>query len=145
MKEPLLISACLCGKNVRYDQKNKRHPFLERLSETYRLIPFCPEVAGGLSIPRKPAEINGPFVYNIDGIDVTANYEKGARLALELCRKYRIGRALLKGNSPACGSHCIYDGTFTNTLQKGTGRTAAVLIKAGIAVYSEEEWQQLIK
>ena len=44
MKEPLLISACLCGKNVRYDQKNKRHPFF---GTTFGNLPIDSVLSGG--------------------------------------------------------------------------------------------------
>ena len=57
----LLISACLLGEPVRYDGRAKplHHPRLAALLESGRIVPFCPEVAGGLPVPRPAAEIVG--------------------------------------------------------------------------------------
>jgi len=57
--EKVLISACLLGERVRYHGGDARreHPALERWHAEGRLVPLCPEVAGGLSTPRPAAEI----------------------------------------------------------------------------------------
>ena len=47
--------------------------------------------------------------------------------------------AILKANSPSCGSGCIYDGTFTGTLTEGDGVFAAKLKEAGIKVLTEND------
>ena len=56
--EKILVSACLLGERVRYHGGDARieHPILQRWSEEGRLVPICPEVAGGLSTPRPAAE-----------------------------------------------------------------------------------------
>ena len=61
------MSACLLGDPVRYDGKAKRlaHDRLQRLQTAGRVVAFCPEVAGGLAVPRAAAEIVGG-----DGADV---------------------------------------------------------------------------
>ena len=51
--------------------------------------------------------------------------------------------AILKANSPSCGSGCIYDGTFTGTLTEGDGVFAAKLKKAGIKVLTELDIEQM--
>ena len=53
------ISACLGGLACRYDGQKKEVPELMELVETGEAVMVCPEVIGGLSIPRDPAEIIG--------------------------------------------------------------------------------------
>ena len=100
--EKLLISACLLGISSRYDGKSKRVIDDEKLSallERYQLVPFCPEIYGGLPTPRVPSERVRELVLMKDGKDVTENYKKGASEALLLCNTLGIRRALLKDKS----------------------------------------------
>lgn len=144
--EALLISACLLGSNCKYSGGNNALPAaaLARLKARYRLIPVCPETAGGLPIPRQPSERIGERVISKIGHDVTAEFEKGADVAIALARRYGCRKALLKANSPSCGSGRIYDGTFTGTLIDGDGAAAEKLRALGVAVYSEKELDKLI-
>ena len=136
----LLISACLLGEPCRYDGKSKPLPAetLDRLLREHTLIPVCPEQLGGLPTPRTPSERQGDRVVMRDGTDVTAEYEKGARIACVLAEQTGAEAALLKARSPSCGSGAIYDGTFTGTLAPGDGVTAALVRTLGIPVYTEE-------
>ena len=145
-KQHLLISLCLLGEPCRYDGKSvpMSGEVIERLKEKYILVPVCPEQAGGLPTPRIPAERNGELVVRRDGIDVTAEYAKGAETALSLCRKHNISIALMKAKSPSCGAGLIYDGTFSGTLTAGDGVTAALLSENGIKVYTENDINSLI-
>ena len=142
MKQKLLISGCLYGQNVRYDGKNSilSSEILKDLANKYDLIPFCPEVEGGLSIPRIPNEIqpNGKIV-DKKGIDNTKAFQKGAKKALELCQKENIKIALLKSKSPSCSNNFIYDGSFSKKLIKGSGITSQILEKNEIKVINEYE------
>ena len=99
---------------------------------------ICPEQMGGLTTPRKPSEIkivNDEIkVYMIDGTDVTDNYRRGAEEVLRLAKELNIKKAILKKKSPACGCGEIYDGTFSGTLTKSNGITAALLLENGIEV-----------
>ncbi|TNF86469.1 MAG: DUF523 domain-containing protein [Gammaproteobacteria bacterium] len=145
----ILVSACLLGNPVRYDGKAKTlaHAELEKLAADGRAVCFCPEVAGGLPVPRKAAEIiagNGDEVISgkasvktRDGDDVTEFFLSGARQALELCRQHDIGVAILTESSPSCGSGEIYDGSFTRNPVTGSGVTAALLRQQGIVVYNQ--------
>lgn len=137
----VLISACLLGQSCRYDGKHKQYDAINTLMERddIVLIPICPEQAGGLATPRDPSERKGSMVFTTNGIDVTAQYNKGAEEALRLCRLYHCNTAILKEKSPSCGHGRIYDGTFTRTLVNGNGVTAERLIKAGITVIGETE------
>lgn len=144
----ILVSACFLGEKVRYDGKSKSliNKTLELWKQQKQLVGFCPEVAGGLSVPRKPAEIqqdNG-FIVTCDGDDVTSQFIKGAQRTLALCQQHNIRFALLKESSPSCGSTTIYDGHFHHQKIKGEGITTALLRKNGILVYSEKTITELI-
>lgn len=116
------ISACLCGSNVRYDGSNKENEVCKKLYDEGRAILICPEVMGGLLIPRNPSEIQGEKVYSKTGKDVTAEFKNGAMLAMTLIEKYpTIHTIIVKESSPSCGVHEIYDGSFTGKKIKGHG------------------------
>lgn len=140
----ILISACLVGDKVNYKGQGKYHPDVEKLKEKYELVLFCPEVEGGLSIPRLPNEIRGDYVIREDGKDVTKEFNLGANKALMLCKYLGIEIAVLKESSPSCGSHNIHDGNFKGHKIDGQGITTKLLIKNNIKVYSENEIDKLI-
>ena len=135
----ILVSACLLGCACRYDGKSKPHPAVAALCEKHTLIPVCPEIYGGLPTPRPASEIVGDRVLNGTGADVTAAYLHGAKEALRLAKQFGCTVAVLKAKSPSCGKGKVYDGSFTRTLTDGDGVTAALLMKNGIKVYTEEE------
>lgn len=148
---PILVSACLLGLPTAYD--GQAHPVAElvALAAQGLAVPICPEVAGGLPVPRPPAEIVGgdgggvldgrARVVAIDGADVTGAYLRGAEAALAAARRCGATLAVMKARSPSCGSSCIYDGTHTGRLVAGMGVAAALLRRAGLVVLSEEEWE----
>lgn len=144
--EHLLISACLLGFECKYSGGSNAldAAALAALRERFRLIPVCPESAGGLPTPRPPSERRNGKVINKLGQDVTEEYRKGADTALYLARRYGCTRALLKERSPSCGSGAIYDGSFTGSLVPGDGVAAESLKAAGIRVYGESEIEALI-
>ncbi|MGM9551456.1 MAG: 2-thiouracil desulfurase family protein [Clostridia bacterium] len=141
--ENVLISACLLGFACRYDGKSVEYD-LKGIEENFNLIPFCPEIYGGLPTPRTPSEIIKEKVINKDGIDVTKEYMKGACEALKICKMFNIKKAVLKERSPSCGSGEIYDGTFTHTVIQGDGITAKLLKENGIEVFGESEISSII-
>jgi uncharacterized protein YbbK (DUF523 family) len=97
-------------------------------------IPVCPEQMGGLPTPRPPAERIGEKVLTNKGIDVTAEYQRGAEEAFQIAKLVGATEALLKSKSPMCGSNKIYDGTFTGTTKDGDGVFAELLKKHGIKI-----------
>jgi|LGOV01.1.fsa_nt_gb uncharacterized protein YbbK (DUF523 family) len=142
----ILISSCLFGHNVKYDGKNNditTNSFIQKLIENDLLICVCPEVEGGLETPRVPVEIINSKAINQNGEDKTAYFDKGAKIALELCQKHDIQYAILKFRSPSCGSNQIYDGTFSHTLISGDGICTKLLKKNGVKVFSEKELDKL--
>ena len=150
--ESVLVSACLLGQAVRYDGADMfcDHPILQQWIREGRIVPVCPEVAGGLPIPRLRAEIAAGTggmdvlagiakVVDSGGRDVSAFFINGARRALELAQTNGIRIAILKEGSPSCGTHVIFDGTFTGTKVSASGVTATHLRRAGIHVFSEDQ------
>ena len=133
----ILVSACLLGQACRYDGKSRVNEAVLALATRHQLVPFCPEIYGGLPTPRPAAERRGDRVINHLGQDVTENYRRGAEAALDLYRTLDCDCALLKERSPSCGSGEIYDGTFTGALTPGDGVTAQLFREKGIRVYGE--------
>ena len=144
MKEKLLISACLLGRNCKYNGGNNYTPLAEELNTRYDLVPVCPECLGGLPIPHEPSERVGDKVLSKSGADMTEAFRQGAEKALAIAVEAGIRRAVLKERSPSCGSGQIYDGTFTKTLTQGDGLTTQMLKKHGITVYGESQIEELI-
>ncbi len=140
------MSACLLGERVRFDGQSKAspHPVLTRWLEQGRVVRVCPEVEGGLPVPRPPAEQqpDGRVVTD-GGLDVTQAFSKGADEALRLVREHGIAVAVMKEGSPSCGSGFVYDGTFSRTrLTGGEGETVRLLRAAGVTVFSELQWAE---
>ena len=143
--EKILISACLVGDNVKYDGTNNKSPLVDELLNYFELVPFCPEVEGGLSIPRDPSERLNDRVVSNKGRDVTRQFSFGAEMAYNICLYLGIKVAILKETSPSCGVHEIYDGRFTHKKIMGKGYTAEYLMNKGIKVISENEIEEFLK
>lgn len=138
MEKPcILVSACLLGMNCRYNGKGELNSQVLAISRDAFLIPFCPEIYGGLATPRDPAERQEEKVMTAAGADVTEQYKKGAEEALRLARLYGCRAAVLKERSPSCGRGQIYDGTYTRRLIPGDGVTARLLEQEQIPVFGE--------
>lgn len=152
--QKVLVSRCLLGQAVRYDG-GSHGPFtlLQQWQAEGRIVPLCPEVAGGLSVPRAPAEIlggqgaqvldGGVPVLTDTGEDVTGAFLAGAAEALRLVQLHGIRIALLKARSPSCGNLQSYDGSFSGRKVAGMGVTAAALQRAGVRVFNEEQLAQV--
>ena len=140
----ILASSCLLGCECRYKGDGCKCDALIKLAENNTIIGVCPEQMGGLPTPRPPAERCGDRVLTEAGTDVTAQYRRGAEAALQLARLYNCRAAILKANSPSCGSGTIYDGTFRHRRISGDGLTAALLKTNGVQVYSEDTFAALL-
>lgn len=147
------ISACLGGIACRYDGQSNTIPELRQLVDAGQAILICPEVLGGLPIPRRPAEIqqgdgfdvwrNQARVVDTDGQDVTELFKQGAVKAYNEIEKLQISGLILKERSPSCGSGLIYDGSFSGNRIAGVGVATAYFIQKGLKVYSEENWREM--
>lgn len=135
----ILVSACLAGDNCKYNGGNNYSDKLAEFVNGHEVIKVCPEVFGGLPVPRKPGEIVDGTVRNEDGTSVDAEYRKGAEKALEIAVKEKVDVAVLQSRSPSCGVKEIYDGTFTKTKIPGHGVFAGMLIENGIKVLDIED------
>ena len=143
--EKVLISACLIGENTKYNGGNNFIKSVEKLYPLCDLIIVCPEVMSGLKTPRSTSEIKNGKVINKANKDVTSFFKSGASLITYIAEQNNVKYAVLKENSPSCGVHHIYDGTFSNNLIKGNGITTQELTKKGIQVFSEKEIDKLIE
>ena len=128
------VSACLLGENCRYDGGNNFNSKISTLLADKKYVAVCPEVLGGLPIPRKPCEIKDGKVIDNEGTDVTAFFEAGARKALKIIQESGADTALLQPRSPSCGSVQIYDGSFSKRLVDGQGIFAKLLSANGIKI-----------
>lgn len=139
----LIVSACLLGVACNHRGGSSPSAPVAELARNHRLIPVCPEVAGGLPTPRPSAERGADgHVRTADGTDLTPLYERGAAHTVAVAGATRAVGAVLKARSPSCGCHEIYDGTHQRKLVPGEGVTAAALRSAGVAVCSEEDLGQ---
>ena len=141
-----LVSACLIGVNCNFEGRNCLNLKLFEEFAMSDLFPVCPEVLGGLPIPRVPAEIKGgdgsdvlngkAKVVNEKGVNVTSEFLRGASEVLRIAQSIGAKEALLTEKSPSCGCGVIFDGTFSNKFIDGDGVTAALLKKNGVKVTS---------
>lgn len=151
----LLVSACLAGLRVRYNGLDSLDNRIADLVKAKQAVTVCPEVLGGLAIPRESAEIIGGSgedvlagrarVVNMAGEDVSAAFVHGAYETLRIAQNIKAVGVVLKQSSPSCGSRMIYDGTFCGSKIAGNGVTAALLRKNGIRVFGEDEWEDAVR
>ena len=148
----ILLSPCLIGIRTRWDESCEEIEELIELVKSGQAVFLCPEQLGGLTTPREPAEIergrtardvlNGEAkVLTITGKDVTEQYVAGARGTLKFCQEMGVEIAILKSDSPSCGSQQTYDGSFTDTIIPGKGITGELLEQNGIKVYNEKNFR----
>lgn len=145
----IIVSSCLIGKKCAYDGKSRYSVAVHSLCEKYGYIDICPEVAGGLSIPREAHEIAGGSGEDVldrkckvvapSGEDVSTYFLRGSAITLEKAITKGVTMAVMKARSPSCGSGRIYSGSFDGKLKAGNGVAAALLVRNGIPVFTEEE------
>ena len=152
----VLVSACLVGIHTQWNGGSNRVDGLVELVKSGQAVFLCPEQLGGLTTPREPAEIEpGKTAQDVlegkarvltnTGRDVTEQYVVGARETLAFCVQTGIETAILAARSPSCGSRERYDGTHSGTLKPGRGVTAELLAQNGIRVYSQANYQGMIR
>ena len=147
----VLVSSCLLGEAVRYHGGDALCPseVLHRWRAEGRLVPFCPETAAGLAVPRAPAEIIGgdgaavlegvAYVGDSTGADVTAAFLRGAGAAVDVARAAGARVAVLKDGSPSCATTYVHDGSFRDQRDRGQGVTATLLTRAGLRLFNEHQ------
>jgi uncharacterized protein YbbK (DUF523 family) len=145
----IIVSACLCGINTRYDGRSNLNEKVAKLLKEGKAVLVCPEQLGGLSTPRPPHEIKGGTgaevldskakVLGVHGKDGTSEFLRGAEETLKIAREVGAKVAILKAKSPSCGFGKIYDGSFSGQKIDGNGVTAELLSRNGLTVYTEED------
>lgn len=135
----ILVSACLLGENCKYDGKNNYNEKVIEFVKGHEVIAVCPEVLGGLSVPRKSAEIVNGTIMTKEHISVDKEFREGAAIALKQALDGKIDMAVLQSRSPSCGINQVYDGSFSGKLIEGQGIFAKMLKKAGIKLIDAED------
>jgi uncharacterized protein YbbK (DUF523 family) len=142
----ILVSACLIGINCRYDGKHSFSRTVMSFVADKRIIPVCPELLGGLGVPRVPCRFSGgdgeavlsgtARVIDNAGNDLTECFIEGAQRALAAALAGNVDCAILNERSPSCGVLEVYIG---DNKCPGAGVTTALLIREGIRVISDED------
>ena len=135
----VIVSACLLGRNCKYNGGNNYDATVAAFLEGKEVIPVCPEELAGLGVPRTPMEIVDGVLINRDGINVDGPVRGAVAHILEEIKDQQIECAILKSRSPTCGVRQVYDGTFSGRLISGTGTLAQALLDAGYTVLDNEQ------
>lgn len=135
----IIVSACLLGRNCKYNGGNNFDPRVAEFVAGKEVIPVCPEELAGLGIPRPPIEIVDGAVRRKDGTSVDAAVRAAIGKILAQVKDEEIQCAILKSRSPTCGVRQVYDGSFSGTLIDGSGLLAQALKDAGYTVLDAEE------
>ena len=125
----IAVSACLLGENCKYNGGNNYNEKVMEFIKGHEVIGICPELLGGLPVPRKPAEIADGIVRTKDGASVNEEFRLGAEAAMKIIEEHDIELVILQSRSPSCGVKTIYDGTFSGNLIVGQGIFAQMLAK----------------
>lgn len=146
----IVVSACLCGVNCKYNGGNNLHNDILELLKKGKAVLICPEQLGGQATPRPAHEIfnaegsdvldGKAYVLGPEGDDATEKFLKGAYESLKIAKECGAHIAILKARSPSCGCKEIYDGSFTGKKREGNGVTAELFLRNGIKVYTEENY-----
>lgn len=135
----ILVSACLLGRNCKYNGGNNRNQKVLDFLQGHEVVAVCPEVAAGLGVPRTPVEIVRGVVRDRDGNSYDHALRTAVARILTEIRELDIDCAILQSRSPTCGVNQIYDGTFTGTRIEGSGVLAQALKDAGYRVLDAED------
>ncbi len=144
-KIPIGISSCLLGERVRYDGGHKGHSYITRtLGEYFQFKPFCPELAIGLGIPRRPIRLSRTgkseirvVEINDSSRDYTDRLINAADSQAELHRK--LCGYILKKDSPSCGMERVKIWTDAMPVREGVGAFADQMMRNFPYLPVEEE------
>jgi uncharacterized protein YbbK (DUF523 family) len=102
------VSQCLLGDPVRYDAASRASSVvINTLARMFELVPVCPEVEAGMSVPRPPVQLTGsiaePRMTGRDNpeLDVTEQIIEFAQQRLPGLD--HIHGFVFKSRSPSCG------------------------------------------
>lgn len=131
----ILVSACLLGRNCKYNGGNNRNEKVISFLQGHEIIPVCPEEI--LGVPRVPMEIVDGVLINKKGVVVDEPIRK--EVAKIVAENPDAELAILKSRSPTCGVKEVYDGTFSGVLIPGSGTLAQALQAAGVPLMDAED------
>lgn len=147
MTPRIIISACLAGLHTRYDGKAKLHPQLREIAERAVLVPICPEILGGLGIPRSPCHFVGgdgaallrkeARLIDRDGVDRTSSFLRAADECMRIVELVSPGIIIFKEGSPSCGVRRV---DIEGSWQSGCGVVTATIRDLNIAIISEKDF-----
>lgn len=140
----IAVSACLLGENCKYNGGNNYSTKVSEFVKGHEVISVCPEVMGGLPVPRESSEIVDGVVRHKDGMSVDEEFRKGAELALKKVLENGVELVILQSRSPSCGVKEVYDGTFSGKLIQGQGVFAKLLKENNIRVLDVSELDNLM-
>lgn len=135
----IFVSACLLGENCKYNGGNNYSEKTVAFIKGHEVVALCPEVAGGLPVPRASAEIVDGIVKTKSGQSVDEEFRTGAERVLAEVLKQKVELAVLQSRSPSCGVNEIYDGSFSGRKIKGQGIFAKMLTEQGLKVIDVED------
>lgn len=163
------ISSCLLGERVRYDGNHKHDHYISgTLGRVFHFVPYCPEVAIGLGVPREPIRLEGdpcaPHAIGVrdKSIDVTIALAEYGRKVVN--NSQEISGFIFKSASPSCGmervkvyqppgSPHLGRGIFASALMEGLpllpveeeGRLGVPVLRENFLerVFTFHRWQQL--
>ncbi|MGM9999275.1 MAG: DUF523 domain-containing protein [Candidatus Bruticola sp.] len=144
-KPKVMVSACLLGWPCRYDAQSKSDAELRLRFSPDQVMPVCPELQGGLPLPRAAAGLecssSDEFVLgakcrvlNKDGHEVTAFFRRGAEAVLQLAIKLQPELIILKQHSPSCGCGSVGGADWKR--HRGRGVACDLLAAAGFTIES---------
>ncbi|MBM3298573.1 MAG: DUF523 domain-containing protein [Deltaproteobacteria bacterium] len=146
MRGPILISACLAGLRTRFDGKAAPHPRLGDLISRAVLVPVCPEILGGLGIPRPRCRFvqgdgvqvlaGSARVVDETGQDRTEGFIRGAQEALRIVELISPRLIVLKEGSPSCGLRRV---DVQGHMREGCGVAVALLRGTRIRIITEDD------
>lgn len=141
---PVGISSCLLGEKVRFDGQHQLDAFVEKtLGQYFEFRAFCPEVAIGLGIPRRPIRLvaTDSEVRCVSTVDATLDYTQELRAVAheQAAWHQNLCGYILKKSSPSCGMERVkvYDGHRPR--RDGVGIYAATLMSNFPNLPVEEE------
>ena len=135
----IFVSPCLLGENCKYNGGNNYSEKVADFIKGHEVVSLCPEVEGGLPVPRASAEIVDGIVKIASGKSVDQEFRAGAKKVMEEVLKQKVELAVLQSRSPSCGVKEIYDGSFSGKKMKGQGVFAKMLMEQGVKVIDVED------
>ena len=135
----IMVSACLIGEKCKYNGKDNYNEKVVSYINGNDIIPVCPELAGGLAVPRYPCEIVGGHILDSKGQNLDIEFNEGSLKCVKIATEEKIDIAILQSRSPSCGVNQIYDGSFSGKLISGNGVFAEMLKSKGFKVIDAED------